>query len=749
LTNLVLMIQDAEIDSQLRRILESGAFAASARSAQFLRFCVEHGRHSEKSQLKETTIAVEVFNRPADYDPKSDAIVRVHARRVRDKLDLYYRTFGANDPIRIDLPKGGYIPLIALALPYRDACFVGELRAAATAFEPSPLLSQETEGAQPALALQQRSRRALWIPVAASLLAIAFISFTLAWVWRGRQAPEPAPLGELSPMDSLPENVSDPAWSPDGKRLAFTGSETPDGKTFVYVKDISGGSPPVRLTQESLTETRPVWSPDGSEIAFTRSIDMWHFEIVRLHLADGGLKPVGRFLSYWSDEEDHPALDWSPDGRFLVTAEQIAPLTPMRLVRVSVATGERTPLTSPPVGSSGDIDAKFSPDGQWIAFRRGGLGDLYVVSAKGEPAATASRLTFDTKGVRGIAWDNRSSAILFGSQRGQTGGYGIWRVPLAGGTPQPISPQDFEAVSPAVAPTGTLVLDHRRLVTELVESPLVSRSAEHVLFRSENIDASPEYSPDGNAVAFTSTRSGWDELWLYRSGEPAPKQLTHFQGTGMVFLPSWAPDSKTIVFGLRQGTATNLYCYDTANGLLKKLTATPNRHFSPVFSSDGAYIYFSSNDDGSSRIWRIRADGSNRAEPLFLEALVGFVASADGRWLYFIREGSTLSLLRRSLQDGSTEEIFHTAGRATFLNDLATANGFVYMAVSRDTKTRAEILKIDPDTGTAMVIAHLSKLPPFYESEVPGFTVSSDGSKLLAVHTQFTESRFYTASVAK
>jgi Tol biopolymer transport system component len=550
-------------------------------------------------------------------------------------------------------------------------------------------------------------------------------------------------------MDSLPENVSDPAWSPGGKRLAFTGSLTPDGKTFVYVKDISGGSPPVRLTQENLTEFRPVWSPDGSEIAFTRSIDMWHFEIVRLHLADGYLKPVARFLSYWSNEEDHPALDWSPDGRFFVTAEQIAPLTPMRLVLVSVATGERTLLTSPPVGSSGDIDAKFSPDGQWIAFRRGGLGDLYVVSAKGEPSATASRLTFDTKGVRGIAWDDRSNAILFGSQRGQTSGYGIWKVPLAGGTPQLISPRDFDAISPAIAPTGTLVLNHRRLVTELVESPLVSRAAEHVLLPSESIDASPEYSPDGNSVAFTSTRSGWDELWLYRSGERAPKQLTHFQGTGIVFLPSWAPDSKTIAFGLRQGTATNLYLYDTVNGLLKKLTATPNRHFSPVFSSDGTYIYFSSNDDGSSRVWRIRADGSDRAEPLFLEALVGFVASADGRWLYFIREGSTLSLLRRSLQDGSNEEIFHTAGRATFLNDLAVANGSVYMAVSRDTKSRAEILKIDPDTGAAMVMAHLSNLPPFFETEVPGFTVSPDGSKLLAVHTHFAESRFYTASVAR
>jgi len=117
------MFQQAEIDAQLQRILASPAFAASPRSTQFLAYCVRNGLDGNAIHLKETTIAVEVFNRAPGYDPKSDPIVRVHARRVREKLALYYRTAGSADPIRIELPKGRYIPSVCRTLPTRKTDF--------------------------------------------------------------------------------------------------------------------------------------------------------------------------------------------------------------------------------------------------------------------------------------------------------------------------------------------------------------------------------------------------------------------------------------------------------------------------------------------------------------------------------------------------------------------------------------------------------------------------------------------------
>jgi hypothetical protein len=117
------MVNPSDVEAQLQRILASQTFLGSPRSAQFLRFCVFRGSTGASVDLKETTIAVEVFNRPPDYDPKIDPIVRVHARRVREKLALYYRTVGNDDPIRIDLPKGGYVPQFSRTLPSRKTDF--------------------------------------------------------------------------------------------------------------------------------------------------------------------------------------------------------------------------------------------------------------------------------------------------------------------------------------------------------------------------------------------------------------------------------------------------------------------------------------------------------------------------------------------------------------------------------------------------------------------------------------------------
>jgi TolB-like protein len=99
------------IEQALERVLESACFRKCAQLSRFLRYAVAQALAGSNATAKETLIAIEIFGRPPDYDPSIDPVVRVEARRLRSKLAQYYQTEGFNDPLRIDLPKGGYFPV--------------------------------------------------------------------------------------------------------------------------------------------------------------------------------------------------------------------------------------------------------------------------------------------------------------------------------------------------------------------------------------------------------------------------------------------------------------------------------------------------------------------------------------------------------------------------------------------------------------------------------------------------------------
>ena len=95
----------------LIRVLESESFSRSSRLSRFLSFIVESALRGDEGQLKEYTIGLEVFDRGDSFDPKTETIVRVEARRLRNQLSEYYGSEGRTDIVRIEVPKGGYRPV--------------------------------------------------------------------------------------------------------------------------------------------------------------------------------------------------------------------------------------------------------------------------------------------------------------------------------------------------------------------------------------------------------------------------------------------------------------------------------------------------------------------------------------------------------------------------------------------------------------------------------------------------------------
>ena len=183
---------------QLDRILASPGFANADRLSRFLRFVVERTLDGEGDQLKEYRLGTEVFDRPTDYDPRLDSIVRVEARRLRSKLAEYYEGPGRADPVLIRVEKGGYAatfesapahPTTQPAVPTTPESIVaGAAEVAAVEGTTPESMAAAQPAASPAAspaALSPPPRPRRWLPFALAAAGL-LVAVVVGWQVVGR-----------------------------------------------------------------------------------------------------------------------------------------------------------------------------------------------------------------------------------------------------------------------------------------------------------------------------------------------------------------------------------------------------------------------------------------------------------------------------------------------------------------------------------------------------------------------------------
>ena len=238
------------------------------------------------------------------------------------------------------------------------------------------------------------------------------------WLWSGRARDVPAPPPKIVPFTTDGGWKSNPRLSPDGEKVAY------EWRGDIYVKAIGIGTRPFRLTEHEADEVRPVWSPDGRQIAFVRVLEegaATERSAIYTVPSLGGQErklidiegPVEATAGY-----SLPGLSWSPDGQWLAFVEKAAQGEPARIVRLSLDTLEKQPLTSPPKRTLGDLYPEFSPDGRLLAFVRSGAGEDAGGNrtsgsnrSKAEPPGSSPRDS--TSSVVGLAWSAPGSEVLF------------------------------------------------------------------------------------------------------------------------------------------------------------------------------------------------------------------------------------------------------------------------------------------------------------------------------------------------
>ncbi len=163
-------------------------------------------------------------------------------------------------------------------------------------------------------------------------------------------------------------------------------------------------------------------------------------------------------------------------------------------------------------------------------------------------------------------------------------------------------------------------------------------------------------SPDGRRIAFSSDRSGSDEIWVCDSNGGNAQQLTSLGGA-LTGTPRWSPDGKQIVFDSRVGGEANVYVIDADGGIPRKLETGTRINSLPSWSHDGMWIYFASGPTQSSlSAWRVAAAGAHATQLTKAQSSMP-LESPDGQYVYFVRNTADKIRLWRIRPDGSGESM--------------------------------------------------------------------------------------------
>ena len=566
------------------------------------------------------------------------------------------------------------------------------------------------------------------------LVAIPVVAAALAAViWRPLGHPKfSAPNSpRITQFTTLEGREELPSFSPDGQKIVFVW-DGPDGlNRDIYVQNVgvqdAVAETPVRLTRDPAEDSNPAWSPDGKEIAFLRRARGDNGHTVMIVPAEGGTeRAVGRIqeLEYF-----HRLLAWWPDGRSLIVRDESAGT--VGFVRLNPKTGEKLPLTTPSGVADRDSDVSVSPDGSRFAFLRrlGGTNhDLVCVYQ----FANQKQECFPTD-VHPLCliWWRQGKELLYA-----TGG-AIWRMPLDG-SPAPSSTKVVDGAF------GDISSDRatRRLVfyrgSVDVNLWRVGRRGEGrvKLIASTMEESDAQYSPDGERIVFRSDRSGSYDLWVAGKDGSKPTRITNLRGH--LGSARWSPDGKNIAFDgysspVQPTKNTNIFVVPASGGPVRRLTDDKSLYFVPNWTRDGRWVYCIKQTGTRWETWKVPFEGGQGVQ-VSSTGMFDLVESNDGNFYYTQR--GVPGIWRMPVEGGKAALVPGTEKVGLFRYWQLSPVGLYFAEGPANPVVQFLNLKTGARTRLASLGRQLRKGPR-------GLAVSPDGSSFLYMQEDDRQSDLY------
>ena len=526
-------------------------------------------------------------------------------------------------------------------VPTKGYRFIAEVRPAGASAAPSP-----RETAAPAV--PGRRIPVAWIAAGVTALALlAVLAFRAP-----RSKPAAAPTPGSAKLSQLTESLGldmFPTFSPDGAQIAFCSDR--EGSFEIYVRQLAPGGREIRITSDGRDNFQPAWSPDGREIAYaSRTVPgIWIIPAL-------GGEP--RRLSTFGSR---PA--WSPDGATIafqsggvieLSATAPAAPPPSSLWVVPSGGGEPAPLTRPGTPLGGHGAPTFSPDGTQVVFATWSVrGELWSVSRKdgslhrilpaeeaAPEAGSSERRYFDP------AFSPKGDVLYFAATDRSWLNSSLWRMRTPGpgrtwGPPERVTPEGTTSVRHlAVSRTGTIAYAALSIVSNLWSLPLDPETAvptgEAVLLtRGAGCrNTSPRFSPDGSTISFVSCRAGSStDVWIMDRDGGNARPIT--DGSSETHFPNWFPGGDRIAYFTMRGGRKELWAVSRGDRSQRRLLSLDADVSHTYLSPDGRFVSYTKEEpDRGLSTWVAPLDGGPARQVTPAGVSAGYPCwSRDGRSL--------------------------------------------------------------------------------------------------------------------
>lgn len=659
-------------------------------------------------------------------------------------VDFNHGLNAAVNKLRDALSDAADAPRYVETLPRRGYRFTAQVEwlPAPTSYAlpnvPASAEAQSPEEAAPSAATitvgedQSRSRHASYYVAGATVLTLLLvIGGLVAWRLRIDRASSAHELVERTrPLLSV-TNTWNPSFSPDGNFIAFD-HEGPEG-AGIYVSRV--GSDQIQMLSGNSEDCCPVWSPDGRWIAFSRGrVDEREIYLVA---AAGGLQqkreaekalgakpaaftadaaPAERKLDTGGVIPRRGEIDWSPDGK------SIAFSGPSGIYLLSPDKTSVRRVVETPAGAE-DWGPQFSPDGQQLMFARnrqvGEPDEIWIVSSDGgKPTRLLSergRITSPPK------WSSDGRSVIFSSNR--VGHPSLYRVSLsAPNSAVAIAQAGSPAWDPDISRHGYRLAYERLLRSLSIWELDLSESSDKrpYLAVSSTSDTDqgpgPQFSPDGQRLAYMSDRNGTMEIWIANRDGSNAFQLTAVGGAGT---PRWSPDSQAVAFDLASTNGEKIVTMNLHGGAPQVLA----KGVCPSWSRDGKWIYFGANHGDERQVWKVSAAGGT---PVQVTRHGGHAAleSLDGKYVYYSKTYTAEPEIWRVPVEGGDEVPMPLIHPGTWASWQVVEGGVLFVGPSLG--HQAALSYFDFAKNRTSTIAVLDRVPFWLGATTDGKTVAFD-----------------------